>query len=637
MRNRTGFIVLGGLLLLGAIGAAPRYIEELRIGGGPSDADGGMDIDKSGTLTTSGDIHLLDNRSLRVGTEASAYWKYNTGSGKAEWTDGTNVLMSLQDAGTTGNLDVTGNGAFGGQLTVGGGYGNSGATLSTAGAGQFNGTLTVDGDVSLGGSVLSTVPDVNSLGLHLFHTTNSQLGAKDLDILSLTSGDRTYAHTFEAGNNRNMLLRAVGYQNWLGFDRVNGSLTSPAAVANADELVAMRASGRNPSGTHTESDFLTVYVDGAPSGTTVPMSMHVGRGLSGKLHLLGGAGSTGATVTESGGINTDGPIATASYLLQSGNYQGIGTENLIALWHCSSAASLADYSGNNHMMSVQGTGTTLGANGKYGSCAVFNGSGYFQAGNNTIPSTYGGGSFTISAWIKTSVGSGTQTIAGWRSGSGTPFAALMMSGSSVDFYGYTTGNVHTYSLASGYNDNAWHHVVGVRDAANNVNRLYVDGVYQNQTAMTGSVAVAAPFRIGSYNGTDSFFNGSIDEVSFWNKALSESEVRALYMMQQELVCPAGTSTIAGNLTVSGDVAVNGGDITSTAQTLALTPATGGNVTVNGDLVVPSGKAISGAYKTVTGVAGVTASITIPSPDPDGSDGSLLVINGIVVGYSNPIY
>ena len=151
------------------------------------------------------------------------------------------------------------------------------------------------------------------------------------------------------------------------------------------------------------------------------------------------------------------------------------------------------------------------------------------------------------------------------------------------------------------------------------------------------MAASTPFRIGSYNGTDSFFTGSIDEVSFWNKALSESEVRALYMMQQELVCPAGTSTIAGNLTVSGDVAVNGGDITSTAQTLALTPATGGNVTVNGDLVVPSGKAISGAYKTVTGVAGVTASITIPSPDPDGSDGSLLVINGIVVGYSNPIY
>lgn len=108
------------------------------------------------------------------------------------------------------------------------------------------------------------------------------------------------------------------------------------------------------------------------------------------------------------------------------------------------------------------------------------------------------------------------------------------------------------------------------------------------------------------------------------------------------ICPANSNTPTitmngktGNVATTGDLTVNGGDITSTAQTLTLSPGAGGNVAVNGDFGVAAGKTITGAFKASTGAAGVTAIITIPTSNPDGSDGSLLVMNGIIIGYTNP--
>ncbi len=54
MRNRI-FLISLAILLFTAIGAAPRYLEELRIGGGYNDpVNGGADFESDGDILTNG-------------------------------------------------------------------------------------------------------------------------------------------------------------------------------------------------------------------------------------------------------------------------------------------------------------------------------------------------------------------------------------------------------------------------------------------------------------------------------------------------------------------------------------------------------------------------------------------------------
>ncbi len=87
------------------------------------------------------------------------------------------------------------------------------------------------------------------------------------------------------------------------------------------------------------------------------------------------------------------------------------------------------------------------------------------------------------------------------------------------------------------NDTKWHHVVMAYDGskADNAGRLkgYVDGArvtldYDGTTipASTGSNA-SSPF-IGFYEAGGVFSEGSIDDFSIYNRALSATEVQALY-------------------------------------------------------------------------------------------------------------
>ncbi len=77
--------------------------------------------------------------------------------------------------------------------------------------------------------------------------------------------------------------------------------------------------------------------------------------------------------------------------------------------------------------------------------------------------------------------------------------------------------------------NKWIHIAGTYDGANI--RLYVNGILKSVIAATGDVDWVATnptkFTIGSYIDDDENnpFNGKIDEVSVWSKALNINEIR----------------------------------------------------------------------------------------------------------------
>jgi hypothetical protein len=72
--------------------------------------------------------------------------------------------------------------------------------------------------------------------------------------------------------------------------------------------------------------------------------------------------------------------------------------------------------------------------------------------------------------------------------------------------------------------NVWTHLAATYDGA--MLRLYVNGALAGSTALTGSLdATTGPLRIGGNSVRSEWFNGLIDEVRVYSRALSQSEIQ----------------------------------------------------------------------------------------------------------------
>jgi hypothetical protein len=78
------------------------------------------------------------------------------------------------------------------------------------------------------------------------------------------------------------------------------------------------------------------------------------------------------------------------------------------------------------------------------------------------------------------------------------------------------------------NDGSWHHVVGVWDGS--TKNTYVDGVLDTSCSDTGTLATNGyDLAIGeNLEATGRYWDGSIDEVAVYNRALSATEVQLHY-------------------------------------------------------------------------------------------------------------
>lgn len=86
---------------------------------------------------------------------------------------------------------------------------------------------------------------------------------------------------------------------------------------------------------------------------------------------------------------------------------------------------------------------------------------------------------------------------------------------------------------SSINDGAWHHIAAVRDAATGHNKLYVDGVLEADSVFTYSTGFTSSSDVQVANFLQGsthtyFFNGTLDEIAIYDKALSVAEVKEHY-------------------------------------------------------------------------------------------------------------
>lgn len=142
---------------------------------------------------------------------------------------------------------------------------------------------------------------------------------------------------------------------------------------------------------------------------------------------------------------------------------------------------------------------------------------------------------SVEAWIKTT-DAGNQIIASfdrseyWRLGINGDGAG----NGQVCWNIRTSGGILDFGSVTRVDDGEWHHVVGTYNSG--VASIYIDGTL-DATANRGATIGTGVVRFGfigtgseatSYNGTrgpSSYFDGEIEELRIWSKALSLAEIR----------------------------------------------------------------------------------------------------------------
>ncbi|MCV9928655.1 SBBP repeat-containing protein [Flavobacterium sp. LS1R49] len=134
--------------------------------------------------------------------------------------------------------------------------------------------------------------------------------------------------------------------------------------------------------------------------------------------------------------------------------------------------------------------------------------------NNSV-FNFGTSDFSVESWIKTTNTETQVVVGGIQSG---------------DFWLGVEDNKAVFSISGSgvestvdVNDGQWHHIAGVRNSG--IISIYVDGILSNSIGNNSNIVLTSnDITIGSFS--DAYnFNGDIDEVRIWNRALIQAEIQ----------------------------------------------------------------------------------------------------------------
>ena len=295
------------------------------------------------------------------------------------------------------------------------------------------------------------------------------------------------------------------------------SITAPAAnatvsntitvSANASDNVAVADVQFQLDGVNLGADLTSAPYSISWNTTTVTNGSHT---LTAIAHDTSGNKGTSTAVT-----------VTVS------NATGPPTSGLIGYWNFDEdTGTIAhDTSGSGYNGTVNNAGWV---SGKVNSALSFNGS----SSDVVTPNILLGGAFSISAWVNPAAAQGeyariaeTQYSPGFYLGtnfvgSGYKFIVNGASGA-TGLCGLSYGCAEGGTVTAG-----WHLVTATFDGT--TGKLYVDGVLAGSDTFTPA-NTNLPLNIGRYFGSNGFgWNGVIDEVRLYNRALSAAEVTAIF-------------------------------------------------------------------------------------------------------------
>ncbi len=151
----------------------------------------------------------------------------------------------------------------------------------------------------------------------------------------------------------------------------------------------------------------------------------------------------------------------------------------------------------------------------------------------TGPAITGTGNFTVSAWVKVRelpASGGLLAVVNQRSTSSANGSYIIDVRSSgyVHFEVYNGGYGFYFDSDVNVGDGFWHHIVGVRTSTTE-GEIYVDGSLAGSGSGPAKSLNSVDVVIGRWNGAFRYFNGSIDDVRIYDRALSAEEIQELYL------------------------------------------------------------------------------------------------------------
>jgi predicted alpha-1,6-mannanase (GH76 family) len=204
-------------------------------------------------------------------------------------------------------------------------------------------------------------------------------------------------------------------------------------------------------------------------------------------------------------------------------------------------------SGNNGTVN----GASWSGSGRFNGCLVFNGANSSVQITNPVDND-----FSLAFWVKTSQTAGTGQ---WYNGAGlvdgdapfsnNDFGTALVGGK----FGFGVGNPDTTIVSTtSINDGGWHHCVATRQQATGILSVYVDGSLQaTGTGNRNTLNASACLLFGAIASGGGYFNGSLDEIKTFSRALGSTEVAGLYSssVSPPSAAPANLAATGGNAQV----------------------------------------------------------------------------------------
>ena len=227
----------------------------------------------------------------------------------------------------------------------------------------------------------------------------------------------------------------------------------------------------------------------------------------------------------------------------------LGDGSCIATYQLDGNAN--DLSGN-----YSGTATNVSYGvGEFDLAGVFNGSSSYVLVPDS-PALRLTGDYTISFWFKTnSIGAIQRLInkdnandfsGGW--------ALVLEPDSSITWCHNDGSNNQNWNTGVSITANTWYYVTAIYSDSNNLRSFYLNGNLQNSIATNTNIAAETDVMLfGAYGQSGplgQYFNGYLDQVRIFNKALNSTEVTTLY---NETACTKAACTGTTNtLDILGD-------------------------------------------------------------------------------------
>jgi hypothetical protein len=244
-------------------------------------------------------------------------------------------------------------------------------------------------------------------------------------------------------------------------------------------------------------------------------------------------------------------------------------DSLKGWWPFSGNAN--DLSGNGNNGIVNGAVLTTDRFGLSNKAYIYDGlNDFISVPHKTILNLPGTGSFSFSAWVfKTSYKKEMSILSkgpGNGANSNDVYIFSLNPNPKIGLQLANYPNAYWTTSSDSIRNNSWSHVVVVYESTSKSSLYYINGVYVGKQAYSFSPSSNGdtnPLFFGKqgYNCDCNYFDGKIDDIGVWNRALTQNEITKLYIGCNKTITqePVNQGMFTGNATftcATNDTLVN---------------------------------------------------------------------------------